>query len=67
LFGSFFPAATFIAPPVLIAVIINLGNVRVAVIPESDLADLEYGKICIAERELRERKNALNLKRKVKL
>jgi hypothetical protein len=34
-------------------------------IPESDLEDLEYGKICIAERNLRERKAALRAKRKL--
>ena len=32
-------------------------------IPESDLEDLEYGKLCMAERKLRERKKALEARR----
>ena len=32
-------------------------------IPESDLEDLEYGKLCMAERRLRERKKALEARR----
>jgi hypothetical protein len=32
-------------------------------IPESDLKDLEYGKLCMAERKLRERKKALEARR----
>lgn len=33
------------------------------VIPKADLEDLEYGKICMAERKLRERKKALEARR----
>lgn len=32
-------------------------------IPKSELADLEYGKLCMAERRLRERKKALEARR----
>jgi hypothetical protein len=35
-------------------------------IPESELEDLEYGKICMAERNLRARKAALQAKRNLK-
>lgn len=40
-----------------------LKALRLVVIPESDLEDLEYGKLCMAERKLRERKKALEARR----